>query len=261
MDNLFEPWHISEHRLNFGRFAELTAAVFLNNNIKVYLYSKLCPTPFIPYGVLKYKCAVGVMVTASHNPKEDNGYKVYWGNGCQIIPPHDKGIQNSILENLQPEESSWDTSIVYKHTLFKDPLEEVMESYFSEIKKNVLYAHLAKNSPVKFVYTPTHGVGYNYMQRAFETTGFKVRFEITSIRCLTKVFQLIFFYLQPFIVVEEQKDPDPEFPTVKFPNPEEPCALKLSIETADKTGSRIILANDPDADRLACAIKTKELVV
>ncbi|OXU31565.1 hypothetical protein TSAR_007405 [Trichomalopsis sarcophagae] len=219
-------------RYNSKRFAELTAAIFLNHDIKVYMYSKLCPTPFIPYGVLKYKCAAGVMVTASHNPKEDNGYKVYWDNGSQIISPHDKGIQNSILENLEPLQSSWDTSNVYNHSLFKDPLDEVMNTYFNNIKNNVLYPEINKNTPLKFVYTPVHGVGHNYMIEAFKVANFK-----------------------PFIVVEEQKDPDPEFSTVKFPNPEEPSALELSIKTANKNGSTIILANDPDADRLACAVK------
>ncbi|KAJ8674222.1 hypothetical protein QAD02_005484 [Eretmocerus hayati] len=222
-------------RYNSKRFAELTAAIFLNKKVKVYMYSQICPTPFIPYGVLKYQCAAGVMVTASHNPKEDNGYKVYWENGCQIISPHDKGIQNSILESLEPLQSSWDTSTIYNSPLFKDPLDEVMKSYFSEVKDNVLYPEVTSNTPLKFVYTPVHGVGYNYMTEAFKIASFK-----------------------PFIVVEEQKDADPEFSTVKFPNPEEPSALELSIKTADKSGSTIILANDPDADRLACAIKTKD---
>ena len=153
----------------------MTAAIFLNKNVKVYLYSKLCPTPFIPYGVLKYKCAAGVMVTASHNPKEDNGYKVYWENGSQIISPHDKGIQKSILENLEPLTSSWNASSIYDNALFKDPLQEVMESYFSDIKKNVLYPEVNKNTSLKYVYTPVHGVGYNYMTEAFKAANFKVR--------------------------------------------------------------------------------------
>ncbi|XP_014218420.1 phosphoglucomutase-2 [Copidosoma floridanum] len=221
-------------RYNSKRFAELTATIFLNHKIKVYMYSKLCPTPFIPYGVLKYKCAAGVMVTASHNPKEDNGYKVYWGNGSQIISPHDKEIQKSIFENLEPLKSSWDTSVVYDNPLFKDPLAEVMVSYFNDIKENVLYPEVTRSTSLKFVYTPVHGVGYNYMTEAFKVANFK-----------------------PFIAVEEQKDPDPEFSTVKFPNPEEPCALELSIKTADANNATVIIANDPDADRLACAEKTK----
>ncbi|XP_058805700.1 phosphopentomutase isoform X2 [Phymastichus coffea] len=222
-------------RYNSKRFAELTATIFLNNKIKVYMYSQICPTPFIPYGVLKYKCAAGIMITASHNPKEDNGYKVYWENGSQIISPHDKEIQKNILENLKPLAESWDTFLVYNNLLFKDPLPEVMVSYFEDLKNDVLYPEINKNTAIKFVYTPVHGVGYNYMVEAFKVANFKA-----------------------FIAVEEQKDPDPEFSTVKFPNPEEPSALELSIATAKKSGSTIIIANDPDADRLACAVKKKD---
>lgn len=146
----------------------------MNLKIKVYIYSKVCPTPFIPYGVLKYKCAAGVMFTASHNPKEDNGYKVYWENGAQIIPPHDKGIQKCILESLEPLNSSWNTTQVYQNSLFMDPLDEVMKSYFKDLKDGVLYPETNKNSILKFTYTAMHGVGLNYMATAFETANFKV---------------------------------------------------------------------------------------
>lgn len=98
----------------------MTAAIFIAKDVKVYLFSKVVPTPFVPYGILKYKCAAGIMVTASHNPKNDNGYKVYWENGAQIISPHDKKIQKYILENLEPIESSWDAMKVYDSSLYKD---------------------------------------------------------------------------------------------------------------------------------------------
>lgn len=217
------------------RFAELTAAIFLARNVKVYLFSKVVPTPFIPYGVTKYKCAAGIMVTASHNPKDDNGYKVYWENGAQIIPPHDKKIQKYILESLEPSESSWHTRKVYHNSLYKDPLNDLMQSYFHDLKQDVLYPEVNKNTILKFTYTAMHGVGYEYMRAAFDAANFK-----------------------PFVTVKEQQLPDPEFPTVKFPNPEEgKSALDLSIRTANENASTIILANDPDADRLACAAKTK----
>lgn len=161
-------------RYNSKRFAELTAAIFLSNKIKVYLYSKICPTPFIPFGVLKYGCAAGVMVTASHNPKEDNGYKVYWENGSQIISPHDKEIQKSICENLEPLDSSWNTAGIYGNSLLKDPLDEVMKSYMSDVKGNVLYPELNRKTETKFTYTPVHGVGYEYMVEAFRVASFKV---------------------------------------------------------------------------------------
>ncbi|XP_043277545.1 glucose 1,6-bisphosphate synthase isoform X2 [Venturia canescens] len=223
-------------RYNSKRYAELTAAIFINRGIRVYMYSKVCPTPFVPFGVSKYKCAAGIMITASHNPKEDNGYKVYWENGAQIISPYDKGIQNCILKNLEPRDSSWKLENVYNSPLYRDPLEDVMKSYFPIIKDNTLYPEVNQNTILKFTYTAMHGVGYNYMVAAFDNSNFK-----------------------PFIVVEEQKEPDPEFPTVKFPNPEEgKSALDLSIKTAETNGSTIILANDPDADRLACAVKTSK---
>lgn len=162
------------HNLCYFRFAELTAAIFIANNIKVYLFSKVCPTPFIPYGVLQYKCAAGIMITASHNPKDDNGYKVYWDNGAQIVSPHDKEIQKKILENLEPSESSWNTSKVYESPLYKDPLNDIMVSYFENIKENVLYPEVNKNTILKFTYTAMHGVGNDYMTAAFNAVNVKV---------------------------------------------------------------------------------------
>lgn len=132
------------------------------------------PTPFIPYGVLKYKCAAGIMITASHNPKDDNGYKVYWENGAQIISPHDKKIQKYILENLEPAESSWDVMKVYTSDLYIDPWSDIMQSYFSDLKQSVLYPEVNRNTILKFVYTPMHGVGYEYMTAAFNAASLKV---------------------------------------------------------------------------------------
>lgn len=152
----------------------MTAAIFISNNIKVYLNSRVCPTPFIPYGVLKYKCAAGIMVTASHNPKEDNGYKLYWENGAQIISPHDKMIQKSIVENLAPLESSWEISKVYANSLYHDPLDELMESYLMDIKEAVTYPEVNRNTIIKFTYTAMHGVGFVAMEAAFKAANFKV---------------------------------------------------------------------------------------
>ncbi|XP_068085382.1 phosphopentomutase isoform X2 [Anabrus simplex] len=222
-------------RYNSKRFAELTAAIFINKGIPVYLYSQVCPTPFVPFALLHFKCVCGVMVTASHNPKDDNGYKVYWNNGAQIIPPHDKNIQEAIMKNLAPLDCSWDTSIIDHSNLLNDPLPAVMDAYYSIIQDCILYPNINANTPVKFTYTPMHGVGYPYMLQAFNIANFK-----------------------PFVVVEEQKDPDPEFSTVEFPNPEEgKSSLELAIKTANENQCTVILANDPDADRLAVAEKSK----
>nr|CAD7399459.1 unnamed protein product [Timema cristinae] len=223
-------------RYNSKRFAELTTAIILNRGIPVYLFSKVCPTPFIPYTVTHFNLSAGIMITASHNPKEDNGYKVYWQNGSQIIPPHDKNIQKSIVEQLTPWETSWDTSILLTSNLLKDPYSEVWDAYFDLLRSTVVYPMVNARSPLEFTYTAMHGVGYPYMKEAFTVV-----------------------HLQPFLAVLEQRDPDPEFPTVKFPNPEEgKSALDLAIKTADTGGSTVILANDPDADRLAVAEKNVE---
>lgn len=227
-------------RYNSKRFAELSATVFLNNKIKVYLYSETVPTPFVPFAIMQNNCLAGVMVTASHNPKEDNGYKVFWSNGAQIIPPHDKEIQKSIEAHLKPLDESWNTSIIEKETgkLLLDPFKEMNEKYFTEYLKNVPQTFLDNNSKsdLRFVYSAMHGVGFPAIEQVF------------------KVSRLL-----PVLAVEEQRDPDPEFSTVKFPNPEEgKSSLELSIKKADKEKATIILANDPDADRLACAEKDLE---
>uniref|UniRef100_A0A336KYE3 CSON013293 protein n=1 Tax=Culicoides sonorensis TaxID=179676 RepID=A0A336KYE3_CULSO len=221
-------------RHNSKRFAELSAAIFLNGKIPVYLFNTTVPTPFVPFCVLEKSCIAGIMVTASHNPKEDNGYKVYWNNGAQIMSPHDKDIQKSILANLSPMESSWDLSIL-SSPLNKNPYDEILKSYCLKLSLNVPQSFLDINSKsnLKFVYTAMHGVGYPYIVEAFKTA-----------------------QLTPVLPVVEQRDPDPEFPTVKFPNPEEgKSCLNLSIALGNKNNCSIILANDPDADRLACAEK------
>lgn len=227
-------------RYNSKRFADLSTTVFLNNKIKVFLYSETVPTPFVPFAIMQKKCLAGVMVTASHNPKEDNGYKVFWSNGAQIIPPHDKQIQYSIDSNLIPLHQSWDTSIIDEQAgkLLFDPFKEMNEKYFVEYLKNVPKTFLENNSQtkLKFVYTAMHGVGYPAIEQMFKVSG-----------------------LPPVISVEEQQDPDPEFRTVRYPNPEEGASsLKLSMKKADAVKATIILANDPDADRLACAEKDLE---
>uniref|UniRef100_A0A2M3Z383 Putative phosphoglucomutase/phosphomannomutase n=1 Tax=Anopheles braziliensis TaxID=58242 RepID=A0A2M3Z383_9DIPT len=222
-------------RYNSKRFAELSACVFLNENIPVWLYSRTVATPFVPFAVLELKCLAGIMVTASHNPKEDNGYKVYWTNSAQIIPPHDKNIQTTILENLEPLASSWNLDLLLSDKLH-DPYDQMVELYFRKLKANVPQTFIRDyntGSTLRFVYSAMHGVGYPFVQQAFECAN-----------------------LAAVIPVPEQRDPDPEFRTVKFPNPEEgKSSLVLSMQLANETGCDVILANDPDADRLACAEK------
>ncbi|CAO3594849.1 unnamed protein product [Absidia cylindrospora] len=223
-----------DHRHNSDSFARLTAAAFLQRGFKVWYYKDLVHTPLVPYTIKKLNAAGGVMITASHNPKDDNGYKVYWENACQIIPPHDEGIAASILEHLEPW--GWNYDLVDSSDLCVDPRHQgVIDAYFDEVSALSSYSEDNANSKVKFVYTAMHGVGTPFAERAFEA-----------------------FKLQPFIPVKEQVTPDPDFPTVAFPNPEEgKGSLSLAIQEANKNDATLILANDPDADRLAIAEKQK----
>ncbi|KAH8277942.1 hypothetical protein KR018_010598 [Drosophila ironensis] len=220
-------------RYNSHRFAELTAIVLLGFDIKVGLYKRYVATPMVPYAIQRLQCLAGVMVTASHNPKEDNGYKVFWSNGAQIIPPHDAGIQESILANLVPLGSSWDDSAMCSSNLLYDPYDIVVPPYFDALKKKLSCKFLDFNGrcPIKFTYTAVHGVGHQFVKCGFSRAN-----------------------LAPFVSVSEQQEPDPEFPTTPMPNPEEgKTCLDLAIQTAQKNNCKIILANDPDADRLAVA--------
>ncbi|KAF1984453.1 hypothetical protein K402DRAFT_144289 [Aulographum hederae CBS 113979] len=226
-------------RHNSERFARLAAAVFLTKRIKVWWYELNVHTPLVPFGVKKLNAAAGLMITASHNPAQDNGYKVYWSNGCQIIPPHDTGIAAAIDRN--PEPSTWDTSAVDGNLLVEGALGLVKDAYFDAVRLSCRHvtsepAKASSTSPVRFVYTPMHGVGLPYMSSVVESLKMS----------------------ENMVVVPEQAEPDPDFPTVKFPNPEEKGALDLAIRTADENGITLILASDPDADRLAVAAKTSE---
>ncbi|KAL5529370.1 hypothetical protein ACEPAG_5355 [Sanghuangporus baumii] len=240
-----------DHRYHSEEWARLVAMVFLNKGFRVYLYRRLVHTPLVPFAVSKLHAACGVMITASHNPKADNGYKVYWENAVQIISPHDVGIAKSIEENLGPQ--SWDTSVVDASKLCEDVTESMIEKYFTSLATLSTARDLCLQSKVKFVNTSMHGVGHIYTARAFETFGLPV-----------------------FRPVKDQQEPDPEFPTVVFPNPEEKGALvsgsyieqisrhsllstqDLALKTADSFGASYVLAQDPDADRFTAAEKSAD---
>ena len=221
-------------RHNSEKFAKLTAAAFVAKGIKVWWYEIPTHTPLVPFGVLEINAAAGIMITASHNPAKDNGYKVYWSNGCQIIPPHDSGIAEAILENLEPV--TWDTSVVDDDSLLVEgSLGYVRDNYLKAVQAAAQLDDVPNpaHKGVKFVYTPMHGVGLTPMTLCMDKLG------LTS----------------QMTVVEAQAQPDPDFPTVKFPNPEEKGALDLAIGTADAASIPLIIASDPDADRLAVAEK------
>jgi len=220
-------------RHNSHRWAKLAAGVFLRDNIPVYLFTTTTPTPFTPFTIVKLGASAGVMVTASHNPKQDNGYKVYWNNGAQILSPHDKEIQKEILANLEPADGAFEEPTV--HPLLKDPMNDIYNDYYRIIKETAFSEELNSKLDVPIVYTAMHGVGNPYVQKVWTAAGFKESILHS---------------------VPEQADPDPEFSTVDFPNPEEgKSALNLSFQLANQIGSKYILANDPDADRLGVAQK------
>lgn len=221
-------------RHNSRDYAHLSAAVFRSQNIPVYLYPYTVMTPAVPYAVLKLGAAAGIMVTASHNPKQDNGYKVYWTNGAQINEPHDKHISDCILSNL----CLWDLPALESistqcNTSFGDA---ILEQYFQESYDKYCRRGSLNAAGVRVVYTAMHGVGYRFISTLFDKYNFPA----------------------PASVIQQQ-DPDPEFSTVIFPNPEEgEGALKLAMELADSENLGLVLANDPDADRLAVAERQRD---
>jgi phosphomannomutase len=213
-------------RINSDVFARDSAEIFAGLGITVELFPRMIPTPVVATAVRSRGFSAGVMVTASHNPPRDNGYKVYLGGadaGSQIVSPADTEIEELILSAAAMNAAEFPHSDSY--TLAP---ESVIDDYISETSAvSTLPAH-----PVPFVYTALHGVGWEVSQRCYLAAG-----------------------LGEAVGVSEQIYPDGEFPTVAFPNPEEPGALDLAYETADKAGIDLIIANDPDADRLAVAIK------
>lgn len=205
-------------------FALDTARVAAARGMKAMLLPQVLPTPVLAWNIARLGVSAGVMVTASHNPPQDNGYKVYLGSGAQIVPPHDSFISDAI-ESFDPTElelAPEDSSLI--HILDNSCVDE----YLSWLPSVRLCADVPK---IKVAYTAMHGVGGATALRAFAATGFE----------------------QP-VVVTSQQEPDGSFPTVSFPNPEEPGAMDLVIELARKSGAAIALANDPDADRLGVAI-------
>ena len=237
--------------ISSARFAALAAQVFLSREVPVKMvacggaargspFAFSC-TPMVPFAVKTLGCAAGVMVTASHNPKEDDGYKVYWGNGSQIIPPHDKGIAADIEKAQEPWDfdaySRCDLESILSSALVEDVTATLSEQYFAEMSASLCYHRAGEGedddgrSEFSPTYTAMHGVGHAWVKGAFKSFGL----------------------LEP-VPTKEQVDPDHTFPTVAFPNPEEgEGALKLSMATAERSGSNLVLANDPDADRLAVA--------
>jgi len=209
-------------------FARDTAAVLADHGIPSQLFDQVVPTPRLSHAVVALGACAGVMVTASHNPPGDNGYKVYWGDGAQIVPPHDAGISAAIdaLQDFDPRQVG-DIEAHRAAGRVTLPPRSVTQDYFARLQG--LRVHDA--APIRVVYTAMHGVGATSVVRALKEAGY-----------------------EDVHLVAEQADPDGDFPTVSFPNPEEPGALDLSLQLARAVDADLIVANDPDADRLAVAV-------
>ncbi|HHU26471.1 MAG TPA: phospho-sugar mutase [Bacteroidales bacterium] len=219
-------------RNNSREFAEITADVFSANNIKVYLFEDLRPTPLVSYAIRKLGCQSGIMITASHNPKEYNGYKAYWSDGAQVLAPHDRNIIAEVNRVKSVSDIRFDGNDKLIEIVGKD----MDKAFIEEIKKLVLTPEaIARHNDIKIVYTPIHGTGITLIPDALKAIGF------------TNV-----------IGVPEQDVISGDFPTVISPNPEDPAAMDLAIKRAIETDADLVLATDPDTDRLGAAVRDNE---
>jgi phosphoglucomutase len=215
-------------RNNSRKFAEISADIFSANGIQVYLFESLRPTPELSYAVRKLTCQSGIVLTASHNPKEYNGYKAYWDDGAQVIAPHDKNIIAEVnkIRNVADIQFKGNKKLI---TIIGKDLDK---QYIDDLLKITLSPEAVKNhKDIKIVFTPIHGTGGQLIPEALTTMGF------------TQI-----------IHVPEQDVVSGDFPTVVSPNPEEPSALALAIKKAQETNAELVMATDPDADRVGAAI-------
>ncbi len=219
-------------RNNSRYFAETTADIFAANGFEVYLFESLRPTPELSFAIRHYKCQSGVVITASHNPPEYNGYKAYWNDGGQVVAPHDEEIIQEVRKIKSVSDIKFNADkkriIIIGH--------ETDELFLKEVHKVSLNPDIIKKySDIGIVYTPIHGTGGTLVPKALKMFGF------TNVSTVT-----------------EQDIVDGNFPTVKSPNPEEPAALSMAIKKAYETGAALVMATDPDADRIGIAVRDKK---
>lgn len=218
-------------RNNSRLFAEIVADVFSANGITVYLFDDFRPTPELSFAVRELGCQSGVNITASHNPKEYNGYKAYWSDGAQIIAPHDENIVSRVA-SITPKDIKFGGDKNRIHIIG----EEIDRKFLDAVKGLQLSPEIVKkHSDLKIVYTPIHGTGVNLVPASLKNYGF------TNI-----------------IHVPEQDVPSGDFPTVESPNPENPSAMAMAIAKAKETNADIVMASDPDADRVGCVMRNNE---
>lgn len=218
-----------DSRNHSREFAGITADVLSANGIKVYLFTELHPVPLMSYSVRHKKATAGVMITASHNPKEYNGYKVFWSDGAQITAPVDKDIVAEVAKITDPSQVKFRGN----PELIEPMGREIDEAYFQSVLPLTLSPEArGRHADMKIVYTPLHGCGVRIVPEALRRLGFV---NVMS--------------------VKEQQELNGDFPTVQSPNPEEPSALRMALELADREGADLVLGTDPDADRMGIAVR------
>lgn len=228
-----------DSRNNSRQFAEITANVMAANGIKVFLFEALRPTPELSFAIRHLGCQGGVVCTASHNPKEYNGYKAYWNDGGQLVPPHDKNVIKEVEKIASVDEVKWSLPTAQAGggqaniTLIGA---EMDAAYIDMVKSLSVYPEvIARQNNLKIVYTPIHGTGITLVPEVLQRFGFN-----------------------NVHIVEEQAEPDGNFPTVVYPNPEESEAMSIGLKKAKELDADILLGTDPDADRVGIAIKDKQ---
>ena len=217
-----------DSRNNSRDFAKITSKVLIANDIKVYIFDNIRPTPELSFAIRHLGCKAGIMITASHNPKEYNGYKVFWEDGGQIVSPHDKLIIEEVGKITSMEQ------VKYEEEAYAEGIGADVDKAFLDSVLSLLLSpeSIGRHSDLKIAYTPLHGTGVRLVPAALAQIGFK------------NVYH-----------VEDQDVSDGNFPTVVSPNPEEPTAMKMVMERADEVGADIALGTDPDADRVGCAVR------
>jgi len=216
-------------RNNSRKFAEISANVFSANGIKVYLFDDMRPTPEISFAIRYLGCQSGIILTASHNPKEYNGYKAYWDDGAQVLAPHDKGIIDEVNKIISADDIKFEGN----SALIQSIGEEIDKAYLEKVKTLSIYPEAIQHQKdLKIVYTPIHGTGMMLIPRSLKIWGFE------NVHC-----------------VSEQMVRSGDFPTVVSPNPENAEALTLALNLAKKIDADIVMASDPDADRVGMACK------
>ena len=218
-----------DSRNNSRFFAETTANVFAANGIQVFLFEALRPTPELSFAIRYLGCKAGVVCTASHNPKEYNGYKAYWNDGGQLVPPHDKNVITEVEAIQSVDEVKWSGGEANITILGTD----LDQAYLEMVKGLSVYPDvIAAQKDLKIVYTPIHGTGITLVPQVLEKFGFN-----------------------NVHIVEEQSTPDGNFPTVKYPNPEESETMSIGLKKAQQLDADILLGTDPDADRVGIGVK------